>query len=150
MQDQERPLNIENFLSLELIEAMDHLSVREEGMVDPEQSSEGTPSPSPGLPHQDIPGDSAVDADFFEAVSAEVAAAATRAIDSWPPPLRLMDRQPTASETAKAATFPLAAGAADVVAAIGEPADADESAASHTITEDSIADEDASEGEWWW
>jgi hypothetical protein len=145
-----QPPNIENFLSLELMEAMDRLSLRDEGMVDLEQSSEGTPSPSLGPSHQGVPGGSALGVDYFEAVSAEVAAAATRAIDYWSPPLRLLERQSAVSATAKAAAFPLAAGAADVVAAIGEPADAAESAPSHIITEDSTADEDASEGEWWW
>ena len=138
MQDQERPINPED------------VSMQPPNIENLKQSSEGTPSPSLGPPHQDVPGGSTVDVDYFEAVSAEVAAAATRALDSWSSPLPLLDRQSAVSTTAKAAAFPLAAGAADVVAAIGEPADAAESAPSHIITEDSTAEEDASEGEWWW
>ncbi len=145
-----QPPNIADFLSPKLLQAIDQLSLRDKGMADLHQSSEGTLSPSLGSHHQDTHGDFAVDPDYLEVVAAEVAAAATRTIESWSPPLRPLERESAVSATAKAAAFPLAAGAADAVATMGEPAAADESGAPHVIVEDSTAGEDASEGEWWW
>lgn len=145
-----QPPNIADFLSPKLIQAIEQLSVREKGMADLEQSSEGPLSPSLGV-HQDIPVDFvAVDAAYFEGVSAEVAAAATRTIEAWSPLLRPLERESTVSVTAKAAALPLAAGAADALAAMGEPDTAAESTEPHVIVKDSTASEDTSEWEWWW
>jgi hypothetical protein len=144
--------DIASFLSPKLMQAIDQLSLRDKGMADLRQSSEGTLSPSLGPHHQDTPDEFAVDAAYFEVVSAEVAAAAaeaTRSIDSWSPPLRPLERESAVSDAAKAAAFPLAVGAADAaLAAIGEPAAAAESAAPHVIAEGSTAD--TSGGEWLW
>jgi hypothetical protein len=167
VRDQELPINSEDvsvqlpdiasFLSPKLMQAIDQLSLRDKGMADLRQSSEGTLCPSLGPHHQETPAEFAVDADYFEVVSAEVAAAAaaaaaaTRSIDSWSPPLHPLERESAVSVTAKVAAFPLAAGVADAaLAAIGEPAAAAESAAPHVIAEDSTADADASGGEWLW
>ena len=94
-----------------------------------------------------------------------MAAAATRTVDSWSPAVLPLERESAVSATAKAAAFPLAAGAADALASIGEtpnaaesatphvtaePTAAAESAAPHMIAEDSTVNEDASEGIWWW
>lgn len=160
-----QPPNIADFLSPKLMQAIDQLLLRDEGIADLQQSSEGTSDPSLGPHHPDTLGDLAVDADYFEVVSAEVAAAATRTADSWSPAVRPLERESAVSTTAKAAAFPLAAGAADALASIGEtpdaaenaaphvsaePAAAAESAAPHVIAEDSTVNEDASEGIWWW
>ena len=146
------PPHITEFLSPMLLEAIDHLLLADdEGMADLHQSSEDTP-PSPSFGHQDTPVDMvAVDTHYFEVVSAAVAAAATRvAEDSRSPALRPLMRESTVSATAKAAAFPLAAGAADVLAHVAQPEAAAEDAGPHVIDEDATAGEDASGGEWWW
>jgi hypothetical protein len=142
--------NIADFLSPKLMQAVDQFLKGDEGLSEPHQSSDDTP-PSPSLSHQNTPVDiAAVDADYFESVAAEVAAAATHAVDSWSPAVRPLKRGSAVSMTAKALAFPLAAGAADVLASTGESATAAESAGPHVIDEDASADEDASGGEWWW
>jgi len=164
VRDQELPINSEDvsvqlpdiasFLSPKLMQAIDQLSLRDKGMADLRQSSEGTLCPSLGPHHQDTPAEFAVDADYFEVVSAEVAAAAaaaTRSIDSWSLPLHPLERESAVSVTAKVAAFPLAAGATDaVLAATGDPAPDAELTEPHVIADDSTADEDASGGIWWW
>ncbi len=145
-----QPPNIADFLSPKLMQAIDQLLLRDEEIADPQQRSEDTSDPSLGPHHQDILGDLAVDADYFEVVSAEVAAAATRTVESWSPAVHPLERESAVSATAKAAAFPLAAGAADALASIGESPDAAECAAPHVIAEDSTVNEDASEGIWWW
>jgi hypothetical protein len=147
-----QPPNIADFLSPKLLEAIDQLSLRDKGMADLYQSSEGTPTSPSELSshHQDTPGDSAVDADYFEVLAAEVAEAATRAIDYWSPAVRPLGGQSAVSTIAKVAAFPVAAGSADAVAAMGEPAAGGESGGPHVIDEESTADEEASGGDWWW
>ena len=152
-----QPPNIADFLSPKLLEAIDQLSLRDKAIADLYQSSEGTPTspselgPHLGPHHQDTPGDSAVDPDYFEVLAAEVAEAATRAIDYWSPAVRPLGGQSAVSTIAKVAAFPLAAGAADAVAAMGEPeAAGGESGGPHVIDEGSTVDEDASGGDWWW
>jgi hypothetical protein len=146
-----QPPNVADFLSPKMMQAVDLLlKGGEEGMADLPQSSKETP-PSPSFGHQNTPVDiAAVDAAYFEGVAAEVAAAATHAVDSLSPAVRPLERGSAVSMTAKALAFPLAAGAADVLASMGEPATAAESAGPHVIDEDASADEDASGGEWWW
>jgi hypothetical protein len=147
-----QPPNIADFLSPKLLQAIDQLSLRDKGIADLYQSSEGTPtSPSElGPHHQDTPGDSAVDPDYFEVLAAEVAEATTRAIDYWSPAVRPLGGQSAVSTIAKVAAFPVAAGSADAVAAMGEPAAGGESGGPHVIDEGSTADEEASGGDWWW
>jgi len=121
------------------------------------QDSEPTSIPTPG-PSQLPPGDSSENAVFFEALGAEVALAAARAIDFCSPqntctPSTLLALQGLGSDRSalvKGAAFVAAAAAADAVAAItGEPAaDADESAALHVGVEGSAAGEDGSGWEW--
>ena len=147
-----QPPNIANFLSPRLLQAIDQLSVREKGTADLQHSPEGAPSPPLGLSHQDALGGFAEDAYYyFDALAAEVATAATQAIDYWSPSLGPLERESAASGIAKAAAIPLAAGAADAaLAATGEPADAGESGAPHDTAEETTAEEDASGWEWWW
>jgi len=102
---------------------------------------------------------SSENAAFFEALGAEVALAAARAIDFWSPqntcaPSALLAPQglwADRSALAKGAAFVAAAAAADAVAAVtSEPdTDAGESAALHVAVEGSAADEDGSGWEWW-
>jgi hypothetical protein len=111
-------------------------------------------------PSQLLPSDSSENAAFFEALGAEVALAAARAIDFWSPqdtcaPSALLAPQELGADRsalAKGAAFVAAAAAADAVAAVtAEPdADADESAALDVAVEGSAADEDGSGWEWWW
>jgi hypothetical protein len=123
------------------------------------QDSESTLSPSLGR-SQGPPVDSSESAAFFEALGAEVALAAARAIDFWSPqntcaPSTLLAPQGLGADRSaltNGAAFVAAAAAADAVAAVtGEPAaDADESAALPVAVEDSAAGEDGSGWEWWW
>jgi hypothetical protein len=148
-----RPPHITEFLSPKMFEAIEHLlPADDEGMADDlHQSSEETP-PSPSFDDWGTPVDMVtVDAYYFEVVSAEVAAAATRAAeDLRVPAVRPLERESTVSVTAKAAAFPLAAGAADGLAHVAQPDAAAEDAVPHVNDEDATADEDASGGEWWW
>jgi hypothetical protein len=146
-----QPPHITEFLSPKLLEALDDLLLADdEGMADPHQSTEDTP-PSPSFGYQGTPVDiAAVDTHYFEVVSAEVAAAATRvAEDSRARALRPLERESTVS-AAKVAAFPLAAGAVDGLAHVAQPDAAAEDAEPHVIDEDATAGEDASGGEWWW
>jgi hypothetical protein len=147
-----QPPHITEFLSPKLLEAIDHLLLADdEGMADPHQSTEDTP-PSPSFGYQGTPVDiAAVDTHYFEAVSTEVAAAATRvAEDSRARAVRPLERESTASAAAKIAALPLAAGAAEGLAHVAQPDAAAEDAGPHVIDEEATAGEDASGGDWWW
>ena len=143
--------NIADFLSPKLMQAMGLLLADDEGTADLHPSTEDMPL-DPSFGYQGTPVDIAsVDTHFFEVVAAEVAAAATHvAVDSRSPAVRPLERESALSATAKAVAFPLAAGAADVLASTGESDTASESAEPHLIYEDATANEHVSGGEWWW